>query len=250
MQLGVIAPAQALRLLPLGNLHLVLTSWILANEEYAEYYRDRSANGEYIILDNDSFEQSRPTSIDRLLRAADIVRPKEIVLPDVIRDYMLSVAYAREAYPVLRAKCPYAALMGVAHGTTVAEWRTCALHHLGLGVQTIGVPRVYADDFGSWLPAIDFLLNHRRRDISFHLLGSPHRLSAAREVEVAHPGVRSIDTSKPIHFAMAGVRFHEQLDDLEYTGKGRPPHYIDCMLSDSELALAESNITIMRKALS
>ena len=264
MKLGVIAPVSTLPLLNLGTCHLILTSLVLSNNTYAQFYKQRKKEGDYIILDNDAHENGASSVLQQLINAAKIVEPDEIVLPDMIRNHVHTLHMTQKALPFLKSQFPEAKLMAVPQGKTQIEWDHCLMQHLQYSqyIDVIGIPRVYADDFGSWVPAVESTLKfmiHENTEI--HLLGSPYNLDSAAEVERTYPRtVRSTDTAKPLHYALAGLGFDAieiapspiisvpqiGLNRDQRNPISRPKDFFDVVLTQSQLNLAKDNISKMR----
>lgn len=253
MQLCVIAPTPHLDILTrFSRMHLVLTHWVLENSDYAEFYENRRIEGDYIILDNGAYEFTVSQCIEDLKRAADIVMPHEVVLPDALRNGMATARMSEEAYEPLVQHFDWdTKFMAVVHGKNPKEWDWCLRRQIELPVHVLGIPRVYADDFGSWIPAIAAIRDSSMRGrFDIHLLGAPHDLTHAAEVHKVFPTVvRSTDTAKPIHFAMARKRFDSPLNPDQRNGYSRPDNFITYEMDREQLALCEYNIQVFGRAI-
>lgn len=122
--------------------HLVLVSQVLGSPEYLAFYQQRLAQGDFVILDNDAFEnQGVATPIERLIEAAQLLKPSEIVLPDnFTADAETNVLLAMESISALAnadLDMPY---MAVPHGTSWRDYLQCVNHMASLpGVETLGI---------------------------------------------------------------------------------------------------------------
>jgi hypothetical protein len=65
-----------------SDIHLCLVQEILKDKEYAAFYRTMSDLGQYIIMDNGTFEQGHPCETDEILKAMEIVKARCVVTPD------------------------------------------------------------------------------------------------------------------------------------------------------------------------
>lgn len=265
MKLGIIAPVPELDKLPIGDCHLILTSLVLSNQAYADFYRSRSDAGDFIIMDNDAHENKEALPIKDLIKAAEIVKPSEIVLPDVIRDSVATAIRTLRAVHEFKAGFPGTSLMAVIQGSTLYEWRKCLteLSKKAAYIDTIGIPRVFADDFGTWCLAVQMVLDYWPHTGTqtfpvIHLLGSPHNIDSASQVERMWPGkIRSTDTAKPVHYALAGIGMEEVhhsaghlpgLNPDQRNPLSRPIDFFDITLTQSQRNLAIDNINKMRRA--
>lgn len=273
MQLGIIGPVSALRKLKIGTMHLILTSQVLSNKEYVNFYKERLREGDYVILDNDAHEQKAASSLTLLDEAIKIIRPSEVVLPDVIRNRAETVERTIEGIKHFRVdnRDRYAdiKLMAVAQGNTVEEWEQCKNQLWALDsivdypFDVIGIPRVYADDFNTWVTAVRRVCD-KMPPIEIHLLGSPFNIDSAAEIERHFPTrVRSTDTAKPIHYALDHTYFEQTmrinahdkrpigwLDSTQRNIKSRPQDFFDVEMSAKQIHIAQTNINRMEWAIS
>lgn len=81
MEFCIISPTAGLeRYARLSKTHLVLTPVYLRDKAYAEFYDQRSAEGDFIILDNGAYEGETMFHLDIMAT----LRPKVVVLPDFL----------------------------------------------------------------------------------------------------------------------------------------------------------------------
>lgn len=264
MLAGIIAPVPHLNERALqGGVHLVLAHWMLQNDEYAAHYQAQAKlPGTWVILDNGAHEHKASDPLESLCQVADFLHPHEIVLPDVINDPVATVQHSTEAFYILKEKYPNTQLMVVPQGHNFAEWVQCLDALLEFGTAGIAIPRIQADQEYSWMPHMRSLVARKpkllglRKETDFagtpdmpsiHLLGSPHNLTCAPEVEVCYPGVvRSTDTSKPFHYAMQGIRFSNPLNSHQRNPASRPPDFLTRKMSHEELSIALYNAQLFR----
>jgi hypothetical protein len=68
----------------LSNRHLVLANW-LHNEEYCRYYTRRRLAGDFLILDNGAYENTRPLDSAAYFNWIKNLDPAVVVLPDILK---------------------------------------------------------------------------------------------------------------------------------------------------------------------
>lgn len=254
MKLCVIGPTRSLDKLSIGNMHLILVDQVLENTHYSEFYAEKRFNGNYIILDNCAHENKSASSITKMIAVSNIITPDEIVLPDVIGDCEGTLKAIEEGIDEILDHFAMCSFMAVPQGHTQEEWQECLdaiMQRWGEYVDVIGIPRVNGDRFGSWIPSVERALSYHK---DMHLLGSPHNLDSAAEIERTFPNkVRSTDTAKPIHYALAGRCFLDVganvLDRTQRNPDSRPSNFFDLVLGDHDIELAQYNIQLMRASI-
>jgi len=213
MRVAIIAPIPHLEVARLSDFHLVLAHLVLENEHYAQFYRERSDDGDYIILDNGAAELGKSVDMDRLLEAADIVGPNEIVIPDVLYNFYATVDNLKTYGPWLRERLPGVKLMAVPQGKTLGEWLWCwdefchtpEVDVIGLSkfmCSPKGALRECKGGRGFLTRALDLLLKESPKP--HHALGVWGQLSELYELR-QRSWVRSVDTSFASICAQQGV---------------------------------------------
>lgn len=164
----------------LGNSHLVLAHDIVIDEKqrlYAEIFEDvkfHRYEDRLVILDNSVIELGGAVDLDLVVRAAKIVKPDVIVLPDVLEDAAKSIALYHQSKDSWRKAFTHyvqAFFMYVPQGKTLAEFAICAEQSLeDVTIGWWGVPRNLVKLHGSRMGAIKVLraLNPYRK---IHMLG-------------------------------------------------------------------------------
>lgn len=206
----IVSPVSVLHLLQakglLGVNHLVLAHDIVIEENSRHYERIFNAvkyhRGEdrLVILDNSVIELGGAVDLDLVVRAAKIVKPEVIVLPDVLEDSAKTITtYLENRGTWQQAFRHYThnPFMYVPQGKTLEEFAICA--EQSLDDQTIGwwgVPRNLVKLHGSRMGAIMLLhaLNPFRK---IHMLGfSDHSVDDLICANL--PEVWSIDSAVPL----------------------------------------------------
>jgi len=183
------------------NFHLVLTNLILSDQKYLDFYRNRIAQGDYVILDVPAFETSQPTSTTSVDAAAAMLMPSEVVLPDDITSAKNTIALAHQCKTLLERASYPGKTMGVPHGTDYREYIDCAVELVeDVGVNVLGIveeiPELYGYDR---LPMVQKLAA-RLPETEFHLLGIDDELKNFHVPD--HIPVRSIDTAKFVVYGL------------------------------------------------
>ena len=229
VELAVVAPPSTPRLAMLGDgITLCQAKWVLESPAYAEMYRSLSEMGWHVILDwmHPSPGQTVVTDgFDEFIAAARLVRPTEIVVPDVFKDSNATLDSAGRFFSsawmdlfMLGQGGRELQCMFVPQGTDVETWCRCLqellVNHLPL-VHTIGVPKWLDADFdgnAGFYSTRRHLLDRIRGvaypGVQIHMLGVATGLSEM----FYDPRIRSWDTSLPVAAAQA-VNGFELLED-------------------------------------
>ena len=230
--------------------HLALTHLVLKYPEYAEFYKKKREQGDFVILDNSLIELGEAASLHKVLEAAKMINPSEIVLPDVFTDSektLIAVDDALEQLGNMNIDQDFQ-LQAVAHGRNKTEWKKCwdGLNEIPY-IDCVAIPKVTSNTFGSRKWAVDYALSHNSADKQIHLLGI---WSTARELRMYSSEqrklIRGVDTSIAIHCAADFRSFYrgeltkpEWKIDLEYEYK----------MNDLDMKTLRSNQTWMTELL-
>lgn len=231
-----------------SNTHLVLAHQVDIDDTYAEFYADRSDNGDFLICDNGAFELGKSYAPDKLIELATKCKAHAIVLPD---------------YPYERAE------------KTVTESMALIDAVKDAGFQTAFVPQSQRGDFEDWITGYTWAANTPSIDIiGMSILGIPNALpnihvGYARVVMTqilierglfrydkyhhylglnAGPALElpslikmnamdSCDSSGPVWAALMGHEYNQTTDSLQSTSKVKTPVLFDYPLVTDELTL-------------
>lgn len=183
----------------LGNYHLLLAHDVLAYPvEYVDTYL--SIPYVHIILDNSVVELGHSLPIEDLVKAAGILRPNYLVIPDVMGDCDRSLQVAWEFTHDLMNRAPMP-LMGVIQGKTVDEYLRSMRELITMpNVKALSVPRLVHKYLGTRIDMVatvrQFCPNH-----PIHLLGFSESL-LDDVISARHPGVMGIDSAVPARAAL------------------------------------------------
>jgi hypothetical protein len=220
--------------------------------DYTKFFRSRSVEGDYIIMDNVLIETRKAMEVDELLRRGCICSANEIILTDVYRDKSATTKAVLEALWTI-GHGTYGdtfKYMIVPQGNTLVEWVECACDIINKStfvehIHCIGVPKVLVDIAGrdGRLLAIKELrkqFSHWSWDI--HLLGCWRNTIEIMHLEMLAlkeeiPTIRGVDSAIAYVYARAGLSFED--DDRP---DSLPIDFKDGSLSPTAERLLERNI--------
>lgn len=189
-----------------SDYHMALTHLALQSKAYKDYYKERAAKGDFVILDNSIIELGASMDWGTVVDVAEAIQPSEVVLPDVLLDgpsTMEAIGTALMSKHTTRLK-PGTRLMAVCHGATSEEWlHTFTQLSMLEQIHTIGIPKVTAELFGSRNALLTLLEESGMLDScgkGIHLLGA----NEDKDFQVparAKRHIRGIDTVYPMWMA-------------------------------------------------
>lgn len=243
MKIALIPPKGMEEMALLSNFHMTLAIRdCVANSKYLRVYEEASTRNDWIITDNGANELE-PASDELLIDVASKLWAREIVLPDVVGD----ARGTAEAVQNFLKRNPSADrqfhLMAVVPGSGIREIMNLVGVYADIrGITTLGLPRLLLEsrlDLGKAI-RIDLAnaIQHKygtRFDI--HLLGA----SRLWPVEVKYaatyaPHIRSMDTSLPFNYAMAGQTIANRVS------VSRPSNYFTHTWPNERPQLLKTNI--------
>jgi hypothetical protein len=200
-----IPPALISRLRFLTDFDFALAQIILANEQYANSYRNRGSR--LLIMDNGANELDKPLLVSDILRAAELVDPDVVIAPDVPGDALATLSKFQE---FIKCNLQFG-VMGVVQGHTIDECLLCANEYLKYDlVWCLGVPCDVLCQKTDPLVKMsacrkELVAVLTKLGMSLHLLGVslPEELSAYKN----NKRVISVDTGTPLLYALKGTRF-------------------------------------------
>lgn len=251
MKFAVIAPVKDLETYGdmSDNIHLVLAHLILGNEKYADFYRRRSEMGDYIILDNSAHEFGVGIGPEELCLAIDKVKASEVVLPDRLFFGEDTVEMTSNAYNIIKSEYPGMNFMITPQGRTHAEWQDCFGHML-LNFKdddevTVGISK----DYEVWEGGLFRLVGMIPKDIPIHLLGWGRQMWVPPMIEATFPKrVRSIDSAKPLVYAMAGISLRKPISAAQPRYPRRQENFFESM-KEIDYEIAVNNIEAIKEGL-
>lgn len=163
----------------------------------------------HLIIDNGAAEGDTVAN-HTLMQVAGSIGAHEIVLPDVPGD---RVGTIQAVHQFLRFNKRYVysdktQYMGVVQGRTIAQLQDCISYYAGRPeITCVGIPRHLLTSVGPQSIRVDLAnwIKNEGLEIQVHMLGTHRAYPAeARWFGSYTPHVRSIDTSAPFVYAMAG----------------------------------------------
>jgi len=197
MKLALIAPTNQLHwcTFSTGGMQMALAHKVMTEPQYAEFYKQRSLGGDFIIMDNGVAEQSQLTPAE-LMIAGRLCGATEYVLPDVINDTERTLDLGYASAPDMGG----GPLMVVPQGQTFESWTLCASELVGLpSAATIGLSKycpVPRRELLEWLGMRGW---YKRYGI--HLLGTAEP-SITHKLVWDYPWIRSMDTAAPVAYGL------------------------------------------------
>ena len=245
--------------------HLMLSNLCQKNSDgykdfrYLDYYRERSAEGDFIILDNSAHELGHGESFDAMRSIISDVRPSEVVVPDRLFFGEDTVANAEEFIPKFRKEYgTEIALMGVPQGRTTEEWDACAQMLISLGVDSIGISKDYevwpGKLIGRFLVIKELALDYGLQ-IPVHMLGWGRDLAQIVDFrsftettgeDATGAWIRGTDSAKPLVYAEAGIKLPNSITTPSPVYPKRKVNYFELQAQDIREDLARHNIEVMR----
>ena len=205
MEVATILPIPYLHLTARDQYHMCLAHLVKKSEKYADYYREMSNKGEFVLMDNGAAEGEQ-LSIDEIIECAWKVQPKEIVLLDSIHSRIETVAKSKYSKTKLEEALPPAThFMGVPHGETWPDVVRCAEQLIeDVGVHSIGISKFLSERYGPMarLQLLEDQPMLARREV--HLLGCHHDPREIGYIQKYH-NIRGTDSAIAWVYTKAGI---------------------------------------------
>jgi hypothetical protein len=238
MEYAVISPPQGFDAVVRSgcNWHMVLGQELVRSTETFLFYKHRSYERHFIMVDNGAAEPKHERlPFPLIAKVALALGPAEITMPDVLRDgpATLESTLDKEAMALVPAK----QRIVIPQGRTWTEWETCMeLLTKTLEFNTLGIAKHLEQLPGGRLTALRILARKPyAHDYDIHLFGVwTHPLA---ELNAAHCGplrIRSFDTAAAIAYAQHGAPI---ADDNHFSVDWKAPVDLD---------MAEFNIGVLR----
>lgn len=215
MKVAHILPAKFANMLYSTEYHLLISFIVLENEQYANFYRECSEDGDYIILDNGTFEKGHPDTVPNILKAVELVRAKEVVAPDFIKD-SLGTMKAVDSF-IKELGDSKISVMAVPQGKDWNSWMECYEWMLRnprvtrIGISIIALDLIFPKEVPATMRRIcllDYLYNKDLMAKPLHLLGmsdNPRELKLISRENYCL--VEGLDTSSAWIHGINGYRF-------------------------------------------
>jgi len=214
--------------------HLVLAQYLLEDTQYAEFYKERSRRGDFIMMDNGAAEGSLLTS-KQLYDAMQMLHVDEVVLPDVLRDAEATIEKTmdRDVLEIIPARMRAV----VPQGETFEEWTGCANFFVSnMEFATMCIPK-HTEQFGDGRVNILTFIQQMgwHNSYNIHLLGvwGEPRIEVPALKAIA-PWVRGIDTAAPFAYAQKGRSIRVKSEHISHVWN---EHFDSGLAYDNALSL-------------
>jgi len=206
---------------------------------YMRFFRERSQQGGYVILDNSTVELGQPEEITTYVAKAIQMEADEILLPDWLHEKDRTLREVDYGIHEALERGYQGEFMAVPQGRTQQEWLQCAREMLDYPIHTLGISRRYRPMFGtsrlfSVIALRNACMERNRPDVKIHLLGC----AGQPETDVAPclqlPYVQGVDSSLPCLFA--------KVNRLLEKGAERPLVSVDFFEDKYEVGVLKRNI--------
>lgn len=222
---------------PLCEMDFALAHMVLDNKLYAEFYREMSARGREVILDNSFHELGVPLSPVELRLAARAIKPTVVVAPDRLGDRTWNWEQYEETLRVFKKEFQVGIVVTGGDPNVRSQFIAAALSR---GCSWFFWP--FKEPRSEWIRT--HIQEFKRYEVRHHLLGV-NTLSELKSIRtiLEEQGIKaSVDTSKPIKFGQQLKRFEPGID-LRGTG----PLRMDAVLTKEELACTYYNVAYLRR---
>lgn len=206
-----------------SNRHLVLAHLVAKDPNYAEFYRNRSAAGDFIIMDNGAFELGGSYAPDKLIRLGLECGADAIVLPDYpFQPTAVTVEAAEKWGSVVKDAGFYTMFVPQSEVGEKDDWMSgyvwagqngdidiIGMSILGIPNAIPHIPRAYARVVMTEILIEQGLFAHNKYH---HYLG----LNAGPTLEIppllARGVLNSLDSSNPVWMAILGHEYTKNTD--------------------------------------
>jgi hypothetical protein len=239
VKVGLIPPRGYESYALLSNYHLVLAPE-LTRVEYRSVYSVPKTELGFVTVDNGAYEGSLVTN-EMLVKHASGIKANELVLPDSMGDSVASVKLMSEFLSWPGRRWFAGDFMGVAHGSSKKEILECVGWMAEQpSISTVGLPKIlfntYQSSFSARIELANAVKEKYGNRFKIHFLGAdPRWQRELYHVAKNSPHVRSIDTSLPFCYTMAGTKVSSE------ASIGRPRRYFNDTLQ-MDLNLLHYNI--------
>ena len=242
-----IVPTAYLEKVGLGaKVHLVLAHQVMSDTRYAAFYRRQSDT--YVILDNSAFELGEAVATEVIIKTAGLIRPDEVVLPDVLYDAAKTLsrvtAFLQEHKTAFPADMHF---MAVPHGESLEEYISCYQELAGMpDVYALGIGTIYNYKFPGGRKAIFKTLQERGilSDKPHHLLGLGDSGHMELRALKGYGVIRSCDSSAAYIQALHGMHIQP---DYPYK-KIRSKIVFEDPYREDTAVFTEANLKVLQEA--
>ena len=245
MKVGFIPPRGLDERIWLNPFAMTLAQYIKRSDTYAKLVASGRTSGSYYVVVDNGAAEGQMVERTELDEAALAVNANELVLPDKMGDMPGTLRLVAD-YMHNRQKAWAPKLMGVVQGRTVKELHACIEQYLRFKqIRVLGVPRLLVSKLGSAsrIDLANWVQNSYPGQFEIHFLGtSPTWVKEVSMTAKYAPHVRSVDSSMPYNYAIAGLRLDKTTEEISRVSS----YFSRDWLGMVDMDLVEHNEQVMR----
>lgn len=245
--LGIITPTAYLEdYASQSNFHLVLAHQLDIDDKYADFYRQMSERGDFIICDNGAFELGESYDPNRLVELADKCKAHAIVLPDYpFQNYQKTIDAAKQMASTVYENGFYTCFVPQSEQGDLEGWirsyrwgaRSDMVDIVGMSI--LGMPNAIPHIPKSYARVVltQILLDRGFFDFNsyHHYLGANSGMALEVPPLIAMNAMNSCDSSNPVWHAILGHEYTLNADSYLSVKKVHYPVDFNCpYLSDDD----------------
>lgn len=230
--------------------HLVLAHLVDRDERYRQFYKTRSAMGDYIMMDNSAYELHEPYSPEKLMHLAEQCGAHAIVLPDYpFQEAEVTIEAAREFAPQFKAAGYHTFFVPQSKKGDLEDWVRAYVWAANnpdidiIGMSILGIPNALPQVDPAYarvvMTAILQSTGAFAKNKAHHYLG----LNAGPGLEIPSllrlNALTSIDSSGPVWSGIHGHAYSDEYDSLQAVKKLKS-------VVDFNIPRSKDNATIRR----
>lgn len=213
--------------------YFALAQFVLKYPHYADFYKQKSREGSFVVLDNGAAEGSL-VSDNELLEAIHMINPSEVIAPDVFYQAQPTLQRLETFLQLLRDNKIDVPVQAVPQGSCMKEWLDSYEEMTNnklvatIGLSKFGMVKCFKEQTHSDLVSvnrqycIEYLTQHDMLKKPMHLLGmqTPFEYVKYR----GNNFVRSTDSCLPVLTAVKGIVFTDKFEE-ETKGKDNNDYF-------------------------
>jgi len=232
--------------------HLVIAPYIKKESYYMNFFKQRSNNGDYVIIDNGVIEYGHPMHFKEVIELAQKINANEIMLPDysfnaerTFNEIVNQYNDVKDDYDLDQFN-----LIAVPQGGTVSEYLYCLERITNLDfVDTIGLTYLvdrYPNVDRTFIVGLMNEIGLVDKNKEYHLLGylGHEDMDPIKIQNISYyRWIRGIDTRTPIIYAYNGY----QLKPNKLRPKNEPEMFEEIHPENPHNDLYEYNIEVFKE---
>ena len=253
MELAIIPPTKMLDDAGHFKMQLLLPHQLLNDKNYALWYLQNSRSGMHYILDNGAAE-GEPVPSAVLDTLAKMYAVHEVAMPDVPGDMDRTILRYYQATDWLRAvygaEGPPYKVGAVVQGRNIHEAFKCLeqMYRSNSFLDIVYIPRLLVTkDHRAARCDLAYKIHEKYPELKIHFFGMKHEYTRELSwIPSNNTFIRSIDTSTPYVYAVAGMKFGKQWNE---TAPHRELNYFHRIPTPDIKRLAWENIDILKETM-